>query len=258
VRFVFRRPRRAELARWVSAVWWCTDATASQSVLPAGRAQLVVPVGDRTEGVLHGPASRPRLVEPVPPEAMVGVVFRAGGTRPFFAPPADMLADRAVALSELWCRDALRLLVGVQAQPALQLDQVEAVLASRVNRTATGSTPLVAQVLREFHRGSRVATIAARCGVDRRALSNVFRREVGFGLKRYARLMRFERAVRAIRAADAPSLSAIAAELSFADQAHLTREFVSFAGLTPGRLHRKPGPSALHVVHDEIFKTVPV
>jgi hypothetical protein len=82
-----------------------------------------------------------------------------------------------------------------------------------------------------------------------------FRREIGFGLKRYARLARFERALRAVRAEDAPSLSLIAAQFGFADQPHLTREFRSFAGYAPGRLHRVTGPTPWHVVHDETFKT---
>ena len=74
-------------------------------------------------------------------------------------------------------------------------------------------------------------------------------------LKRYARLARFERALRVLRAADAPSLSLAAAQLGFADQPHLTREFRYFAGIAPGRLHRVPGPTPWHVVHDETFKT---
>ncbi len=110
VRVVFRRPCMPELRPWVSAVWWCQDATAAESVLPAGRAHLVLRLdGGWHAGVLHGPASRPRLVEPVPRESTVGVVFRPGGLRPFFGAPADTLADLSVPLSELWSRDGNRL-----------------------------------------------------------------------------------------------------------------------------------------------------
>ena len=91
--------------------------------------------------------------------------------------------------------------------------------------------------------------------MDRRALAKLFRREVGFGLKHFARLARFERALRAVRAEDAPPLGLVAAQHGFADQAHLTHEFRYFAGCAPGRLHRVPGPTPWHVVHDETFKT---
>jgi transcriptional regulator GlxA family with amidase domain len=104
--------------------------------------------------------------------------------------------------------------------------------------------------------GTDVGAVAAGFGVDRRVLAAVFRREVGFGPKRYARLARFERALRELRAPCAPPLATVAARHGYADQAHLTREFGDLAGLPPGRLHRMPGPTALHVLHDETFKTV--
>src|SRR6185437_326048 len=91
---VFRRPCLPELGRWVSAVWWCRGAAAAELVLPAGRAHLVLcPGGDWDAGMLHGPASRARLVMPAAGEPAVGVVFRPGGLRPFFAAPASDLAD---------------------------------------------------------------------------------------------------------------------------------------------------------------------
>src|SRR5689334_19846904 len=102
MRVVVRRPCLPELRPWVSAVWWCPDAGAAESVLPAARAHLVLPLGGGWDaGVLHGPASRPRLAGPVPGEPVTGVVFRPGGLRPFFGPPACTLADLSVPLPEL-------------------------------------------------------------------------------------------------------------------------------------------------------------
>jgi len=128
------------------------------------------------------------------------------------------------------------------------------VLAARAGRTGP-SAALIGEVQHELRQGASVAVVAARLAVDRRALGRLFRREVGFGLKRYARLTRFEQALGAVRAVDAPSLALIAARFSFADQSHLTREFGCFAGFPPGRLHRVAGPTPWHVVRDETFKT---
>jgi AraC-like DNA-binding protein len=265
MRVVFRRPCLAELRPWVSAVWWCQDATAAESVLPAGRAHLALrPGAGWHAGVLHGPASQPRLASPVPGEPAIGVVFRPGGLRPFFGAPADALADLSVPLPELWSRDesglASRLaddpgVVGGPAGVALLLDRVEGALVARADRAGAGAARLIGDVQRGLRAGDSVATVAARLGADRRTLGTLFRREVGFGLKRYARLARFEQALRAVRAQDAPSLGLVAARLAFADQPHLTREFRYFAGFTPGRVHRVPGPTPWHVVQDETFKT---
>jgi AraC-like DNA-binding protein len=192
------------------------------------------------------------------------VVFQPGGLRPFFAAPAGTLADLSVPLPELWGRDgtrlASRLADGLQpaaapAEAALLLDRVERALAARASRTRADPATMTGEVRRGLRQGHSVATVAARLGVDRRALGALFRREVGFGLKRYSRLARFEQALRAVRAEDAPSLALVAARLAFADQSHLTREFRYFAGVAPGRLHRVPGPTPWHLVHDEMFKT---
>jgi AraC-like DNA-binding protein len=258
---VLRSPCLPELRPWVSAVWWCQDATAAESVLPAGRAHLVLrPADGWHAGVLHGPASRPRLAGPVPAGAVVGVVFRPGGLRPFFGAPAGALADLSVPLPELGSRPSGPLAggwgpVGAPASAALLLDGIERALAARAGRASDGTDRLIGEVQRALRQGHGVATVAARLGADRRTLGAVFRREVGFGLKRYARLARFEQALLAVRAGDAPSLALVAARLAFADQSHLTREFRHFAGFTPGRLHRVPGPTPWHVVHDETFKT---
>lgn len=259
MRVVVRRPCLPELRPWVSAVWWCPDAGAAESVLPAGRAHLVLPLGGGWDaGVLHGPASRPRLAGPVPGEPVTGVVFRPGGLRPFFCVPACTLADLSVPLPELWGRGGRRLWPGRLTEgtgSAAVLDSLEKALAARAGHTSAGPARLVGDVQRGLREGDSVAAIAARLGADRRTLAALLRRDVGFGLKRYARLARFERALRILRARDAPSLSLAAAQLGFADQPHLTREFRYFAGIAPGRLHRVPGPTLWHVVHDETFKT---
>jgi AraC-like DNA-binding protein len=242
----------------VSALWWCAGSPVPESVLPAGRAHLVFRLGGGwPAGVLHGPASRPRAVGPTPRESTIGVVFRPGGTRPFFDVPADAIADRSVALSELCGRDDGRLagLTGCVEQPATLLDRIETALVAWADPTRVTAGRLVGEVRGELHRGCSITGLAARLATDRRILGRTMRREVGFGLKRYARLVRFEQALRAVRADDAPSLGLIAARFSFADQAHLTREFRFFAGLSPGRLHRLPGPTPWHVVQDEMFKT---
>lgn len=164
----------------------------------------------------------------------------------------------------MWSRDGSRLTsrlacdagpAGAPARVALLLDRVEGALVARADRTGAGTARLIGDAQCGLLQGHSVATVAARLAVDRRTLGTLFRREVGFGLKRYARLARFEQALRAVRAEDAPSLGLVAAELAFADQSHLTREFRYFAGCAPGCLHRVPGPTPWHVVHDETFKT---
>jgi AraC-like DNA-binding protein len=85
----------------------------------------------------------------------------------------------------------------------------------------------------------RVAEIAARVGWSERHLGARFRAETGLSPKEAARVVRFDRARRALAARVAagrsPDLARLATVAGFADQAHLTREWRAFSGLSPTR-----------------------
>lgn len=82
-----------------------------------------------------------------------------------------------------------------------------------------------------------VSALAERVGLSARHLTTLFRREVGRTPKTVAMLMRFEYATNRIAAAarrpQRIDLPGIADDAGYADQAHLTREFVRFAGVPP-------------------------
>jgi AraC-like DNA-binding protein len=84
-----------------------------------------------------------------------------------------------------------------------------------------------------------VRDLAAETGWSERHLRARFREETGFGLKTAARIIRFDRARRALQqraAAGAPlALADLAARHGYFDQAHLDREFGLIAGCTPTR-----------------------
>ena len=77
-----------------------------------------------------------------------------------------------------------------------------------------------------------ISEIARTIGWSRRHLSRAVERQLGVGPRSYRRLLRFQNATRLAQAATA-GWAGIAAEAGYADQAHLTREFREFAGLTP-------------------------
>jgi len=98
-----------------------------------------------------------------------------------------------------------------------------------------------------------VTGLAREAGVSRKHLAESFRAELGMTPKRLARLVRFERLLAALRAGpDAPgdwTLAALAH--GYYDQAHFTREFRAFTGLTPGELRRRLRPDLGGVVEPE-------
>mgnify|MGYP005868667299 CR=1 FL=1 len=72
---------------------------------------------------------------------------------------------------------------------------------------------------------------------SRKHLASRFHEEVGLPPKTIARIARFNRAQAMAASGMGDGWADIAAACGYADQAHLTREFVALAGTTPGAWH---------------------
>lgn len=76
--------------------------------------------------------------------------------------------------------------------------------------------------------------LARRHGVSRRQLERDFHHWLGVSPRTYSRLVRFQRAARAL--SDGVPVAHVAADQGYADQAHMTRAFREMAGVTPGQV----------------------
>jgi AraC-like DNA-binding protein len=114
---------------------------------------------------------------------------------------------------------------------------LEQVVSSRVEDGDTDSLVLAATRRLGFP-GSRVDSLADSLGISDRQLRRRFHRAVGYGPKTLDRVLRFRRLVSAAPevAAGQDDLARLAADLGYADQAHMTRDCVELSGLTPARL----------------------
>jgi AraC-like DNA-binding protein len=76
-----------------------------------------------------------------------------------------------------------------------------------------------------------IANLQHESGLNRAPFISVFRDQVGVAPKQYARILRFENALRFMRSGKSLSVSALGA--GYYDQAHMHRDFSQFAGMTP-------------------------
>src|SRR6185437_15273532 len=83
------------------------------------------------------------------------------------------------------------------------------------------------------HGRAPIGEIAEALGWSHRRLIARFREQIGLTPKLLARVIRFDRAVTAIRASGVRGLAEIAFECGYSDQAHLNREFRELAGTSP-------------------------
>lgn len=80
----------------------------------------------------------------------------------------------------------------------------------------------------------RVAQLCERFGMTERTLQRLTQRRLGLSPKWLIRRRRLHEAAGRLRD-PATELAALAADLGYTDQAHLTRDFRAATGLTPGR-----------------------
>ena len=94
------------------------------------------------------------------------------------------------------------------------------------------SRPMALDVL-EAHGMIRAGKLSRKHKIHMRRMQRVFLEEIGVSAKVFARIVRFNRARRAIEKDSNADLLWLAQECGYADQSHFTRNFREMFGVTP-------------------------
>ena len=81
----------------------------------------------------------------------------------------------------------------------------------------------------------RLEQLAEETGYSERYLNKCFHRETGLSPKQFAKIIRFQKSVTALNDSGEISLTEIAANAGYFDQAHFVHDFKAYTGLTPKR-----------------------
>jgi AraC-like DNA-binding protein len=197
-------------------------------VVPDGRPELILNLGQPFESLrngqwraqpqcfLAGQLTGPLRVRAAGATRILGVRFRPGGAGQLLGMPMQELTDRVVAAGDLgsglaWL-SRLVVLTSVWSQFRL-VDEAARLLARRPD----------------------VGAVASQLGVSPRHLERRFKTRVGMSPKHFARIRRFQRVFQAMEGESVGWVDAAAA-CGYYDQAHLIRDFRSFAGEAPSLL----------------------
>jgi AraC-like DNA-binding protein len=230
------------LAARVRTVW--VQRTGPRPVvqrnLPTGGVELHCPIGATPR--LVGPLTRAK-VEILPPDlTIVGARFWPGAASPLLGVPADELVDQLVPFADV-CGEAgdlpARLVEAPGPDAALQVLQVLQLDLVRRQARTPPPDPLVAEAVWRLMpwRPTGIGLLTGELAISESQLRRRFLAEVGIGPKTLQRMLRFQGYLALAQAAKHGSRVAdLAAEVGYADHAHLGRECMRLTGQTPREL----------------------
>jgi AraC-like DNA-binding protein len=182
------------------------------------------------------------------------VNFSPLGAHRLLGGPMHELANRAIEVEDVLGAVGRRLVARLREAPGWEarfvlLDAFFTARLAASRQPAAG----VAWACRELEAtGGRasIRALAAEIGCSQKYLVARFREHVGLPPKTFARILRFQRAVRGLERARAVRWAEVAHDGGYYDQAHLIRDFRAFAGTTPGDFLRRILPDGGGVVGD--------
>ncbi|WP_424185510.1 helix-turn-helix domain-containing protein [Actinokineospora sp. G85] len=227
--YVERRPFR-DSGAGVACVWARFGDTAPTRVLPDACADVI---WHRETGELWlaGPDTTARLSSPSPGTL---VAIRYPSLRPALGIPASELVDARVPLSDLHPR---------AGELADRLAETTTTAAAQ--RVLTSALPAPADPLATELRHLATTTGDVRAMADRlnrspRQLRRDCHAAFGYGPRMLHRVLRFSTAV--VQARAGKPFAAIAADLGYSDQPHLSKDVREFAGIPLSSLAGRGNP----------------
>ena len=169
----------------------------------------------------------------------LGVRFRAGCFRPFWAAPISQLSDRVVPATRVFgpLAEKTRQAIMCARSDADMTSHAEALLFSGLperDPVAEQVARLVVLITSDCSL-RRVDQLALASGLSVRSLQRMFADYVGVSPKWVMRRARLHEAAERADSGEPVDWAALAIDLGYADQAHLTREFTATIGVPPGR-----------------------
>jgi AraC-like DNA-binding protein len=185
-----------------------------------------------------------------------GVRFTAGGFRPFWQAPISQLTDRVVPAARLFGPRSERTRQAIMgdfdasdasdASDAFDDARMIGFAEALLHSVLPDRDPLAEQVAALVSRITddpglrRVDQLSAESGMTARTLQRLFADYVGVSPKWVMRRARLHEAAERADSGEPVDWAALASDLGYADQAHLTRDFTVTIGVPPTRYAAAP------------------
>jgi AraC-like DNA-binding protein len=240
------------LSPYIKTYWFLegnlpVQALQPERIFPDGCMELIIHYGDafqkltgekcekQANGFVFGQLDEYIELIPSSQTGVMGVKFFPDGLSHFTAIPVVELKHQAVELRQIFSKGAEDLIsaIGEAKDLPARAKMMDRFLLDHL-RPANRNEGLVQSMLADIYDNGGAATVTQlvkKYHCSERQIERIFAQEVGLSPKNFSRIIRFQQVFKL--AAAAGSLTQLALEAGYFDQAHFSREFRSFTGLSP-------------------------
>jgi AraC-like DNA-binding protein len=184
-----------------------------------------------------GQLTRPYEVEPTGETGTFFVCFHPNGFLPFATFPIKEMENTAVSLEKLFGEEGqglgLKILSANSTSERISL--IEAFLFASLADTGTIDSIVQSTVETILTANGQLSVneLSKQNNTNRRQLARKFSSDIGLSPKQLSKTVRLQAALKILLTKDVASLTDLAYENEYYDQAHFIKDFKEFTGLTP-------------------------
>ncbi|KAA2223359.1 helix-turn-helix domain-containing protein [Chryseobacterium sediminis] len=219
-----------------------------QTIIPDGCMEMIFHYGDLYKQYINGKAvlqprscvfgqlTEPLKIEPTGITGIFSVRFHHDGFIPFAAIPIKEMDNQAIPLEKLFGIHGTELEKNVLQAPTTEekIHIVETFLLKRLNReTIDRIVQSTIDLLLNVDGKISVNELSRQTNINRRQLERKFSSVIGLSPKQLSKTIRLQTTLKHLLNKEYTSLTALAHESEYYDQAHFIKDFKEFTGFTP-------------------------
>ncbi|MES2558313.1 MAG: helix-turn-helix domain-containing protein [Bacteroidota bacterium] len=239
--------------------YWTLEASEElkperQRIVPDGCMEMIFQCGDvykqyttadtfllQPRSFVFGQITQTLEIEPTGNTQTFAVRFHPDGFKPFATIPLSAMENRAVPLEELFGADGLELETTMLAAHKTEERMIIAAnfLHARLQTpyTIDKITQECVSTILALHGQLSVGALSETVNVHRRQLERKFADAIGLSPKQLAKMIRLQTALKQLAGNPGISLTELAHEGLYYDQAHFIKDFKEFTGTTPKQFY---------------------
>lgn len=186
---------------------------------------------------LIGQLTKPYVIEPVGVTGSFVVQFKPNGFLPFTSIPIKEMENTAVPLDILFGKDGIKLSNQIlnANSTSKRIKIIEAFLFKQLadRKNIDNIVKSTIETIVNTNGQFSINEFSKKNNINRRQLARKFSSTIGLSPKQLAKTIRIQTTLKALLNEEITSLTDLAYENEYFDQAHFIKEFKEFTGLTP-------------------------